>query len=70
MLRNNDILNQDFCSKIYEYCICSNELLKSYDTLKTINNLNLNDYVTIGDDILCTLTAVESYLTQLQSRSY
>lgn len=54
-LRRQDILNNDFCSLIYEFCTIANKFIFDFDTIESVNDLKIDDLIYIGNDLLSRL---------------
>lgn len=75
-LRNNEILNPNFCYYIYEYCVIANKIAKKRDEIDefdaldtTINDYNIYDLIKIGEIIMEKLNFVEQFIIQQKNLS-
>lgn len=59
-LRNKQILTQEFCSLLYEFCVVSNRFLANINNITSINSLTLNELILVGDDLIKRLETVEN----------
>ena len=58
-LRNEQILTQEFCSLLYEFCVVSNRFLSNINDIASINSLTLNDLILVGGDLVRRLETLE-----------
>lgn len=68
-LRRQEILNNDFCSLVYEFCTIANKFIYEFDYVESINDLKIADMIYIGNDLFNRIDNVITELTNQQQES-